>query len=145
MGKIIGGILAIFLLLAAFTSPIIDGIKTWRTDGDTRTDTYQVTTGAGVTGANVTLSYDLYLAALAEVDSFSSNETGDTPVAATYTEATKVLEVTGLEASKIRTLIVSYYGESSNPVMQAIGGFLAVLIIGGLVVLIIIGMARKGH
>ena len=65
MGRVFIGILAVFLLLGAFATPINDGIKTWRTN-DTSED-FAVTTAAGVTNANVTLAYNLYQEALAEV------------------------------------------------------------------------------
>ena len=140
MGKIVGGILAIFLLLGAFASPIIEGIKGWRTV-DT-TEQYVVVTGGGETGDNVTLSYDLFQAALPEVIAITSTEETDTPAATAYVEATNALEVSGLTASETRTLTVNYYGETANAVMKAIGGFLAVLIIGGLVGLVLWDMAK---
>ncbi len=130
IGKVFMGIIAVFLLLGAFASPINDGIKSWRTS-DT-TETFLITTAAGVTSANVTLGHDLYQYATSEVEDFSSNETGDTPVADSYVSATKILLVTGLDSSKTRSLEVNYYAETDSTVMRVIGPFLSILIFGGL-------------
>ena len=140
-GKVLIGILAIFLLLGAFASPMIDGIKGWRTNDTTQN--FAVTTGGGVTTANVTLTYDLYQAAVPEVISIISTEEADAPAATSYTEATKILLISGLEADKTRTLTVNYYAETDNDVMRVLGPFLGVLIIGGCVVLILWGMLHK--
>ncbi len=130
IGVIFVGILAVFLFLGGFASPITDGIKTWRTTNSTQS--FARTTGAGVTTSNVTLSYDLYQAATAEVIGISSNETSDAPVATTYVEATKVLLVSGLAESKTRTLAVNYYAESESQVMRVLGPFLMLLIFGAI-------------
>jgi len=129
IGTIFIGILSIFLLLGAFRTPISDGIKGWRTTDSTQA--FAVTTAAGVTSANVTLSYDLYQAATAEVIGITSNVTADVPVATTYTEVTKVLLVSGLEESKTHTLSVEYYAETDDEVMRVLGPFLNFLIFGG--------------
>src|SRR4030042_4456887 len=94
-GKILVVVIAVCLLLAAFSSPILDGIKGWRTN-DT-TEAFLVTVGGGVTTANVTLAYDLYQAALPEIIALTSGLGTDTPVATSYTEATKMLFVAGLD------------------------------------------------
>lgn len=140
MKNAVVGVLMIFLLLGAFAEPIIDGVKTWRTT-DT-TETFNVET-ADVTAANVTLAYDLFQAVTAEVISVTSDNAGDTPVANEYTEATQVLNVDGLSENTTRVLTVNYYAESDNAVMQAIGPFLVVLIIGACVYFIVRGMFSK--
>jgi hypothetical protein len=141
LGKIVIGVFAIFLLLGAFASPISDGIKGWRTNNTTQS--FTVTTGGGVTTANVTLAYDLYQASLPEIIALTSNNVSDTPVASSYTESTKVLDITGLAASTTRNLTVNYYAETDDTVMRALGPFLAVLIIGGCCALIFWGMMHK--
>jgi hypothetical protein len=141
LGRVVIGILAIFLLLGAFATPINDGIKTWRTN-DTSED-FEVTTGAGVTSANLTLSYNLYQEALAEVQSISSNDTDDSPVASAYTDATKVLLVGGLDGDTVRTLTVDYYAETDSTVMRVLGPFLAFLIFGFLLFSIVWGIAKN--
>lgn len=142
VGRVFIAVIALFLLLGAFASPINDGIKTWRTDDVS--ENFNVTTGAGETGDNVTLSYDLYQAATAEVQSITSDNVSDTPVANSYVEATKALEITGLAASDTRVLTVAYYAETDDRVMRILGPFLAVLIFGGIVSAILYGMWKKG-
>lgn len=143
VGKILVGILALFLLLAAFASDMTDGIKAWRTDDTTQQ--FAVTTGAGVTAGNMTLSYDLFQAATAEVQSISSNNTNDVPVPIGYIESTKSLEVGGLEAAEVRTLTVNYLAEDTNEVMRVTGAFLGIIVVGGCIGLILWGMFKKGR
>ena len=140
LGRVFIGIMAIFLLLGAFATPITDGIKTWRTN-DT-SDGFVVVTAGGITDANVTLSYNLYQEALAEVSSISSNDTDDSPVAATYTDATKILQITGLDDAETRTLTVNYYAETDSTVMRVLGPFLAFLIFGFLLLGIVWGIIQ---
>jgi len=142
LGKVLIGILAVFLLLGAFASSILDGIKTWRTDYTTQYEV--VTTGAGVTTANVTLDGDLFQASTSEVESVSSNIT-ETPIASSYNEDDNHLLISALDASETRTLTLVYYAETGNTVMRAIGPFLAILVIGGLLGGIAYGMFKKGH
>ena len=143
VGRVFVAVLALFLLLGAFASPITDGIKTWRTN-DT-TENFDVATAAGVEGANITLSYDLYQAAIAEVQSITSDNDSGTPTANSYVEATKSLEVTNLDAAADRVLTVNYYAETDDAVMQILGPFLAVLIFGGLVAAILYGMWKPSR
>ena len=140
IGRVFIGIIAIFLLLGAFATPINAGIKTWRSN-DTSED-FEVSTAAGVTGANVTLSYNLYQEALAEVQSITSNDTDDVPIAATYTDATKVLEITGLDDAEAHALTVNYYAETDSTVMRVLGPFLAFLIFGFLLLGIVWGIVK---
>ena len=140
IGKVIIGIIALFLLIGAFRTPIIDGIKGWRTSDTTQNAV--VDTAAGVTSANVTLDYDLYQAKTAEVYDIGST-IEETPAAATYIESTKVLLINGLTAETSRTLDVNYYAETDDMVMQIIGPFLAFGIFGGVGSLIIFAMWKK--
>ncbi len=139
VGKAFIGIIAIFLLLGAFSTAILDGIKTWRTDG-LSTQTAVVATGAGVTTANITLAKDLYQANITNVDSITSTEGTDAAAATSYDEDTLALTIAGLAANTSRTLTISYYGETDQQVMRTIGPFLGVLIIGGLAALVIWGI-----
>ncbi len=136
VGKILVAIIAIFLLLGAFSSEILNGIKTWRTDG-LSTQSFVVATAAGITSANVTLAKDLYQANVVNVSSITSSDGADVPAATVYTEASKLLTIAGLNDDSSRTLTVSYYGETDQEVMRVIGPFLGIFIIGGLVVLLI--------
>ncbi len=141
LGKVFVGILALFLLLGAFASPINDGIKTWRTQNIT--ESFAVTTGGGETTENVTLASDLFQATTSEVESITSTLGGETPVASSYTEATNVLLVAGLTESQSRTLTINYYAEPEETIMRAIGPFLAFLIFGGIIGAIMYGIFHK--
>ena len=144
IGAIALGIFTIFMLLGPFREPIIDGIKGWRTNDTLQSES--VATGVGQTTANVTLDYDLYQAVTAEVQSISSNITGETPVASAYTEATKVLLVSGLDASATRTLGIQYYAETEDTTMRVLGPFLAgigFLILVGLIIWGMFGGKRR--
>ncbi len=140
MSRILFVVLAIFLLLGAFATSITDGIKTWRTE-DT-TESFSVSTGAGVTTANVTLNNDLFQDDVAEVISITSNITGESPIATTYTAATKVLLLSALNSSATHTVAVNYYADSESDVMLAVGPFLGLLIFGALIVGILL-QAKK--
>lgn len=131
IGGVIIAIIAIFLLLGPFRQPIVDGIKGWRAN-DTEED-FAVTTAAAQTTANVTLSYDLYQAATAEVIEITSTDGTDTPVSSTYTEATKKLLIAGLNDDASRTLTVEYWAETDDDTMRIIGPFVGFLIFGGII------------
>lgn len=80
---------------------------------DARMDTYSqsfasITTGAGTNSANVSLALALYNDSIINVDSCSSNLSGDSPTAAGYTTTGKVLGLSGLLESSTRTLTVNY-------------------------------------
>lgn len=126
--KALAAIVVIFLLLGPFRDPIIDGIKSWRTDGGGTTQTELVATAAGVTSANVTLDKDLFQAITSSVTSITSTDGTDTPVAVTYTEATKLLNIGGLNDDASRTLTLVYDGETDDDVMRVLGPFLAAII-----------------
>ena len=90
-----------------------------------------------MTTANVTLSYDLYQAATAEIIEITSTVGTDTPVGSTYTEATKKLLVSGLTADTSRTLTIEYYAETDDDTMRIIGPFVGFLIFGGIIFAIV--------
>lgn len=136
VGKVFLTIIAIFLLLGAFSTQILSGIKNWRTDG-LSTQSTVVTVGAGITAANVTLAKDLYQANIVNVVSITSTDGTDAPAATLYTESTLGLQIAGLNDDATRTLTIAYYGETDSDVMRVIGPFLGVLIIGGSAALII--------
>ncbi len=140
MGRIVVGIIALFLIIAPFSGPIIDGIKGWRTNDTTQSEA--ITTAAAQTAANVTLDYELYQAATAEVESITSNVTGDAPVASSYIEATQVLLVAGLEPSTTHTITIDYAAETDDTVLRIVGPFLGVLIFGALIWATVGGMFK---
>lgn len=132
MGRVFYVIIAVFLLLGCFSTLIISGINDWRTDETEQS--YAVTTAAGVTTANVTLSKDLFQDDVSYVNTVTSNVTGETPVATTYTSATNVLLLSALNASETHTVTVNYDADTDDTVMGAIGPFMAFLVIGSLLV-----------
>lgn len=138
--KVFFAILAIFLLLGAFASPINDGIKGWRTEDTTENE--QVTTAGGVTTANVTLSNDLFQDDVTEVISISSNIT-ESPIASSYVAASNQLLISALNAGVTRTLAINYYAETDNNVLQVVGPYLSLLIIGGLLVGIVMTFLKR--
>lgn len=145
MGKVLIGILALFLLFGAFASPILDGIKGWRTEDTTQN--FIVTTAGGVTTANVTLTKNLYNDDVSEVIALTSTDGTEAPVATSYDDTTQNILVSALNAGVTRTLTVEYYGLPDNDVMDAIGPFLGFLVIGGLSLAAVWGIwkNKKGH
>jgi len=142
MGKVIMAVLVLFLFLGPFREPILDGITGWRTV-DT-TESFAVTTGAGETAENVTLSFDLFQAAVTEVISITSNDTFDAPLALVYYETPKNLTIGGLVAAAIHTLAVNYLAETQDATMRVIGPFLVILVFG-FVLYLIFRHASKGR
>jgi len=139
--KVLVGIIALFLLLGVWATPIIQGVDNWRTS-DQLDGFAGVTTAAGITTANVTLTEDLYQANLAKVTTITSTNGTDTPVLISYIEATKVLQIGGLDDDNTRDMSVAYKAETDDTVMRAMGPFMAFLIIGGCVGAIFWGILK---
>ena len=137
IGVILVGIIALFLLIGPFSTPIIDGIHDWRSSDTSQNEV--VATAAAVTTANVTLDFDLYQASTGEVQSITST-IEESPVASSYDEDSKVLLVSSLTAETSRTLTINYYAETDDTVMRALGPFLSILIFGGCVFAVMWGM-----
>lgn len=142
MNRMIGIVISIFLLFGVALTPITDGIKGWRTL-DT-TESFSVTTVAGQTTANTTLDRDLFKDSVAEVITVSSNISGESPIASAYTAATNKLLIAALNPSATHTLTVNYYADTDSDVMQVVGPFLGVIIIGGLVVMLFLKRKSRG-
>lgn len=101
------------LLLIIATPFVFDSID------DAITDSYSqsfagVTTGAGEYSENVTLSRALYNDDADSVTGVSSNITSDTPTAGTYNTVSHAVEITGLEASQVRTITVDFEIDSTT-------------------------------
>ena len=141
IGRVFIGIIA-FILLVSFASAITAGIKTWRTNDVTQSSV--VATGAGESTANVTLSRALYQDDVTEVIGFSSNLT-ESPVASSYDADTQVLLVAALNVNTSRTLSINHYSELEDNVMQALGPFLTVLLLGGCAGAILYGIFKGGR
>jgi hypothetical protein len=143
IGKVFLLILALFLLLGAFSSSISDGIKGWRTEEQVQGAA--VSTAVGITSANVTLTADLFQDDTAEVTDITSNVTMDAPVASTYIASTKVLLIGGLTSNAAHSLSITYLADPDNTVMMVLGPFLGFLIIGGLIVALFYGTFKKSR
>lgn len=107
-------IMASALLLAL---PLTGLIYDFRTD--IQGDEFSVSTGAGVTTANVILSKELYGDDVQTID-LSSNIT-ETVLYSSYNTTTRLLGVSGLTANSTRTLSVDY-DVSALESAGAIGG-----------------------
>lgn len=97
---LIAALIAILLMPAAITS--IDSFRMMD-----QTDEYNVSTAENATSTTVTLSQELFGDETRNV-SASSNLTTDAPIASSYTSASQVLTVTGLDDDADRLLTVEY-------------------------------------
>lgn len=139
-GVIFGAILAIWLLFGVFLTPISDGVRTWRTNSETQSQS--VTTVPSQTSANITLAYDLYQGDPTNVTEITSSET-ETPLASTYDTDTNTLLIVALTDDLTRTLTIDYRAETTDTTMRAFGPFALFLIIFGLLGLIIWGAYKN--
>ena len=142
IGRILIGILALFLFIGPFSTPITDGIHNWRASDTTEADV--LTTGAAATTANFTLSHDLYQASVAEIISITSSNATETPVASSYDEDNYYILLSSLDPANNRTITVNYYAETDDTVMRVLGPFLAILIFGSIVGAILWGIWGGG-
>lgn len=106
------GILALFgaTLVILMMAGTLAGITAFRSTA--QTSTYDVTTIATQTSANLTLPLGVLDDSLSHVTSVSSNITTDAPLGASY--ASKILNVTGLDDDNTRRLTVIYRYPSLN-------------------------------
>ncbi len=106
------GILALFgaTLLILMMAGTMTGIISFRSTA--QTSTFDVTTVAGQTSANLTLVLGLLDDNVSHVTSVASNITADAPLA--YSYAPKVLLVLGLDDDNTRRLTVIYRYPSLN-------------------------------
>jgi len=118
------GIIAIAIAFVVF--PIVmDATQDLLThEGSTWEEDVVVTGEAETTGA-VVLNYALLDDDVANVTSITSTEATDVPVADSYVAGTKTLTVSGLTASKTRTLTTTYKTLSQN-VFTGFGSIAAV-------------------
>lgn len=72
-----------------------------------------VTTGAGTYSTNVTMGRSIYNDDSESVSGITSNVSSDTPTASSYNSVSKALEVSGLDASQIRTLTIDFQIDST--------------------------------
>ena len=102
---------------------------------DDYSENFENTTGAGVTSANVTLSYAHYYEDLTNLSAESDNE-ADTPVILDYDEDDWRVTVGGLAASDSRILTINYAREAHQE-FTGFTGFMRltpfIFIVGGIV------------
>jgi len=97
----------IFLLMVFPLYPaIIDSFS--ETITEPTTDLGNITTGAGESTGNITLSEDLYLDRLSVISVLTSDHGPDSPVATSYDSTTNELFIGGLAASQTRDITCTY-------------------------------------
>jgi hypothetical protein len=138
--RVLLGVLTLVMLFA-FAGAIASGIWSFRTD--TLTQAYSGTTGVAETSVTLTLTRDLYENEVSNVISVTSNETGETPVATSYTGATNALVVASLPADTARMLTVNYYADKQDDILNAFGGYMTFLVFGGIIGAIIWSIYKK--
>ena len=99
------GFLIVLCSVVFWLLPVSDAIYSFKTD--LRTDSFLVTTAAGVTSNNSTLVKPLYADDVSTL-SFSSNCTNDNIAYTSYNATAKRLLYHGLEAGKTRLVEISY-------------------------------------
>ena len=97
-----------------------------------------VTTGAGEYTANVTLGRAVYSDDAQSITGITSNQTADSPSAATYNSVSHALEVSGLDASLVRTLTIDFMIDST---VLPSGAAMFLTLLRWFWVFIIVGMA----
>ena len=135
---------AVIILL--FIPSAMDSIDDFRTTE--QVDAYDITTGGGVTTANVTLSQELFGDETRNA-SVSSNMTVDAPIASSYVSNTQALNVIGLEASTERRLTVTYAIDALDDypgagVAARVWPILLILGVIGIIVAAVYNATQKG-
>lgn len=100
----------LFIIATPFVFTAIDNMITQ----DTSQSIAGVTTGAGEYSENVTLGRAIYNNDTTSITGISSNVSSDTPTASAYNSVAKRLEVSGLNASQVRTLTVAFMIDSTT-------------------------------
>lgn len=102
--RIFYAFIVIFAATFLFMLPLTGMVYDFRTD--VRTDTFTVTTAAGITSANTTLLQAIYGNDTGTISYVSS--ISEVPVVASYNATTRQLTTSGLTPATSRTLAVSY-------------------------------------
>ena len=123
MSKTVIGIIAIAVLMMMF--PFVMS-ATHDLQTDDITDTFaDVTTGVGITEADVVLTYDTFHSTIADVGTIVSSLGTDVPVAGTYVAATKTLTITGLTESETRDFTAVPYENDALEDYTGMGALVA--------------------
>lgn len=107
--RIFYGFLIIVTAAILFMLPLTDMVYDFRTNVET--DTFTVTTGAGVTTDNQTLTTAIYDNDTDTI-TITSSISDDSPLYSSYNTTTRLLGYSGLAASTTRTITVTYDVES---------------------------------
>lgn len=148
IGKIFAGIVVLIIWFLIGTPATAVGIHNWQTDEVTQAT---VVTTSGGTTADIVLNNDLFRDTTSQVVSVASSESSsETPVATSYTSATKTLTISALDSgTTTRTITIVYYAPVNDAIMNAVGPFLNVLVNLGVVGLVFWGVfgtgGRKGR
>lgn len=129
------GLSIVFIAIGLIIQPVLlDGVSGAYVQRSLNSESDTVSTAVGVTSANVTLTYDIWNNSTAEVISITSNVSGDTPVASTYTAATNRLLVTGLSANASHGLTTTYNNAGLIDGNSGFTGLSALLLIAPMLV-----------
>lgn len=132
-------VIGAIIILSLFGTMMV-GIKAAQTTA--RTDNFAaVTTGMGVTEADVVLVTDPYEDDILNVTEITSDNGADAPLPDAYVTGSNTLTVRGLNANDTRDLIVTYAYGNLTGTAAAAGSFLGLmpLLIGAAAVIIVVG------
>jgi len=131
------GVIAGVAFLIMLLPPMMGGLEGFRTND--QTDAYSVTTGGGVTTANVTLTQPLYQNGT-QYASVTSNYSADVPLVTGFQSGTRALEVSGLTAGQSRTLTVVYKILALDANVDTAAGLSPTIFTFGIIGLILIAL-----
>lgn len=103
--RIFSGFLCILCSVFLWLLPISSSIYDFRTD--LRTDSYNYSTGVGITTGNIVLLKPIYDDDTGTI-SFSSNDSSDSTAYVSYNSTSRLLNFSGLSANSTRLLDISY-------------------------------------
>ncbi len=130
-----GVLVLIAIILILFLGTAVLGLNDFRMTN--QTGLYSSTLTNPTTSANLTLVAALYNSDITNVTSVTSNNTSDSPLAAAYTSASKVLRVDGLQTDASRALTVVYKRDNLG---DFVGASIAATVLPILLVLAIFGL-----
>ncbi len=127
-GKILVAIMALILFFGGLLGLMETGIIDLRTESVTQTSVE--TTAPGVTTADMVLTHDLFRDDVTYIVTVTSS-IAETPAATAFDPETDTLTVSALTEDATRTLTIRYKMEREDVIMQVLGPFLLVLLVGG--------------
>ena len=144
--RILLPLIACLVILGA-GGAVMDSLDDFRSDEVSQS--YNVTTASGITSANVVLAEPLWDNSVVNATP-SSNYSGDSPVASSYTQASRTVQVTGLSGNYTRTLTMTYttqdledYPGVEEAFIHVPFAYMLVLIIVPLLVIVAVVVSRR--